>query len=206
MTVLEKILIFVLVCLVLGGSQSLKFNSKAGVVNQKTRRCSNRETTHLRDVNSNEKQSSSSKSEESDESDESDKNNLKAVQASADSTNEKNTAVKDTVSTSIQKEENSSMIADTTDVIPIPEQIEHAQLKDDDICWDFEKERCKELADAYSYYWRNDCESDEDCVHQYFVYNIGKCCEVPCGDVNKVCRYPIGVRDLVGSLDPEYMP
>ncbi|XP_062570714.1 uncharacterized protein LOC134232747 [Saccostrea cucullata] len=148
--------------------------------------------------------SSSSKSEEadeSDESDESDKNNLKAVQAPADSTSEKNTAVKDTVSTSIQNEENSPMIADSTDVTPIPEQIEPAQLQDDDLCWDFEKVGCKELADTYGPFWGISCDGDEDCSHPK-VQERGKCCEVPCDNLNTICRY--AVDDLVGPLDPEY--
>ncbi|XP_061167255.1 uncharacterized protein LOC133176101 [Saccostrea echinata] len=181
------------------GSQGVRSTSKEEEGNQKTRdslrRCSSRKTIHRLDGNSNEKQSDSSESKESQKSDES---YLKEDQALAVSKTEESVNVKDTDSMTIPKEDKSPMITDGTDLTPIHQDTETMD-RTDEICWDFEKERCKEVPELSL--WGTRCDSDAICEEPE-PYQNGKCCEIPCDNFHKVCRYP--TDDFRNSFITEY--
>ncbi|XP_062618552.1 uncharacterized protein LOC134280140 [Saccostrea cucullata] len=209
---LEIILILVLVCLNCHESKSIRSSSKAVGVNQKTslypRRCSGRKNIHRHDENTiKNQQSGSSESKENEEIDE----NNKAVQAIAVSTNEKRVNVIDTVSMVKPNEENLPMTTDNTDrTSPVPEEIGFTHSGADEICWDFEGDRCYDLMYSLVLDKGTKCKSDEDC-EESIPGQSGKCCDLPCDHLTdyytipeKLCRYPVDNQDLKDSFSPAW--
>ncbi|XP_061167230.1 uncharacterized protein LOC133189017 [Saccostrea echinata] len=191
---LELFFILTLFCTICAGSRGLRSTSKVEKVNQKARRCSSKARTHHLDDNSNEKQSDSRESKESQGSDE---NSLKADKALTISKAQKSVNVVDTDTMTIPEEEELPHI---TDMKPISPETECPD-KADDICWDME-EHCNGPIFNIVLRWGTYCESDEDCK-EVDPCQSGKCCEIPCENVQKMCRYPTNYHDLANSFSPE---
>ncbi|XP_062583205.1 uncharacterized protein LOC134244965 [Saccostrea cucullata] len=95
-------------------------------------------------------------------------------------------------------DKNLLMKTDNKERMPIPGEINITPSWDNEVCWDFEKKYCEHLSDVFNY--SSDCDSDEYCN---YISEGGKCCEIPCDDITKKCRFPVDNPDLVLSFSPE---